>query len=236
MIELPSVKQRKLRLRGWVLDVVSAAAVLGITVLAGFRFWADPKVTHVNVLATLLLAGAAFLLTAAKAWRGRKAELKYEPLDEPSDIKGWAVGLHNAVCHQIGHAASDDSRLRVVVHKVVWDRRLEEPLRLEQVIRYVGGRGGPVGRSTSPRAGVCGRVVRGGDSYWAARVADHERAFIDELIEVWGFTWSEAREKAADRWSWMGVPIFDGDRVAAVVYLDLTCRRSLTRAAFGIAS
>lgn len=222
MVELPSVNASRWRVREWTLDLTATIAIVGISLVEGARLWSEPGTDKWGAIGTLTLTLLAFAATVAKSSKARKDELKFEPLDEPEDIKAWATGLvENLKVSAL--PANTPTPLRVTVHKVIWDKKRLEPQWLEQVISYAGAPGGLPGHLTSCRAGIIGRCCRTGDVEIAKRdPASTSPAYTKELVRLWGFHRREAAIRAMDRMAWMAVPLSEkpDGLVFAVVYAD----------------
>jgi hypothetical protein len=92
---------------------------------------------------------------------------------------------------------------------------------LEQLVPYIGGDGGKIGRTFSARSGIIGKAVREKKGMVGKRLNENHAKYIDELVSSWSYTREDARGLTEDRRSWLAIPIFHTNRkVEAVVYLD----------------
>jgi hypothetical protein len=181
----------------------------------------------VLVLLSIVLA-LIVSLTIFKARRSLAKERRYEPIDQPKEIAGWADGCYDALERTFAgtnHAFSA-GEVRLTVYSVVFDRQRREPMELEQMIDYVGGSGGPAGRRVSVRTGIIGVCARMSSLVTAERTSDEITAFRQEMVRGWGYTQDEARQLSADRWSFLACPITEAEDgpVIAVAYLDSQTR------------
>jgi hypothetical protein len=193
----------------------------GGSFLAAVRLWVDPKADKWEAVGSLTITALILVAAIWKTLKSRAAELKYEPLREPKDIRAWAASLAESLRHVLGISPERPLPFRITVHKVNWNRRLTQPTHLEQVIGYVGGSGGPPGRVTDVRAGIIGRAARTKEIEIASRSAADEQAYKAELVRSWGFHADEATARS-DRKAWMAVPLTDvpDGQVFAVIFID----------------
>jgi hypothetical protein len=141
--------------------------------------------------------------------------------------------LHGAVAGKLGFEASKSGKLRITLHRVV--SPIENPEKIEQVVRYVGGKGEHPGRQFRIQSGIAGRAARNGTVVDSSRQSDDYEAFIRELIDQWGYTETDARALTSDRRAWMAVPIFNKqERVIGVVYLDSSDKDFFTADVMGL--
>lgn len=192
----------------------------GLTGLLVARLWSDPKNDALQIIGTIAFALGILIATIYKASRSSKRERKFEPLDEPKEIVGWAKGYIDQLRTELGSANLPDNRVRVTVHKVHHAPQRQYPIELEQVISYQGGWGKPPGRKTDARAGIIGLVSRTGSIEFSVR--SDQQPLAQELVEEWGFHWHEA-SAISDRKSWLAMPILDDENeriVVGVVFVD----------------
>jgi hypothetical protein len=170
----------------------------------------------------IVSAGAAITLGTWRALRTKKKEDRYEPIIEPPSIVGWAHTLHHCLCREGGITDPATGQLRVVVHRVEYEKDQRTPKYLEQVISYVGGKGGPVGRKTPPRTGIIGKAVRTGKPWKLKRESQDVKDFVDLLVSDWGFYWEEATSISATRWSFAAFPFSSrlNGPIIGVVFAD----------------
>jgi putative methionine-R-sulfoxide reductase with GAF domain len=160
--------------------------------------------------AWLALASLTKVLHAAVQDRERKRARQY------GGLRGSLWVLYEATRQVAALTAVRDGTLRVTIHRVIPD--LE---RLEQLLPYIGGTGGPPGRTFSIRSGVVGQAVRAKTPISSARKNQAHADFVKELVHDWFYTDEDARAVTPDRQAWMAVPVLmpSGD-VSAVVCLD----------------
>lgn len=115
-----------------------------------------------------------------------------------------------------------DGTLRATVHRVVPPRKRHAvPEHLEQLLPYVGGKGGAGGRRFSIRSGVIGKAARAKAPFSSTRKSDGHPDFVRELVHDWCYTDEDARSVTPDRQSWMAVPVLMANgTVGVVVSLD----------------
>ena len=221
MVELPSIRIARWRLRDWVLDLAAAGLAFALAGLALFR----PGLSRWQVTLTLCLLAGVFTINGRKAVKTRRAELAREPSRVPRELAGWTQGVHGTLC-VLPACKPSDLGVRAAILKVHWDARREAPVDLEQITSYYGGEGGPAGRRISARTGIVGRVARSGRPVRSKRVSADVDAFRAELVAVWSFTRPEAARISVDRWAWFAVPLMPDDgRPYGAVYLDAKAER-----------
>lgn len=223
MLQLPSVNPSRWRLRDAYLDGVTGLAALGAGLLASLRAVSDPSAGTPFFLGGVLLAVIGFVVSVVKARRSLAKEQRYEPLREPKEIVGWAKGCYELID---GLFDADEEfkagEVRLTVYRVVYDRRIREPTSMEQMISYVGGYGGPPGRTVSVQTGIIGVAARSGQPVTAKRDAENLDQFRLEMVQKWGYTADGARQLSPDRWGFLACPITESTDgpVVAIVYLD----------------
>jgi hypothetical protein len=180
----------------------------------------------VGATAWLALASAVKVLHAATQDRQRKRVEDYDGL------RGALCVLYETVRRAAGIEKAGDGTLRVTIHRIVLPgEKGATDGRLEQLLPYVGGSGGPARRTFSIRSGVIGLAVRKKAPATAKRKRSEHSDFVKELVHDWSYPEEEARSITADRQAWMAVPIFSGDgAVGAVVSLDSSVPGFFTRA------
>jgi hypothetical protein len=220
VVELPSVKSPRWYFRLWVHEVVAAilAGAAGVFEVILYRDPAQGYLPVAGVLLCTVLLLVNSVICAARSW---SKEARFEPLEQPAPLVGWAKGTHAAICKTLNKTANEVG-VRVAIHKVHWDKHHTNPTELEQIIECVGGFGGPIGRTISARSGIIGRAARAGEQFFAKRVSADMDGFISELVEVWSFTEKEAHDRAPDRWGWCAVPLLQpiGSKAYGVVFFD----------------
>lgn len=164
----------------------------------------------------LTLASIVKVLHAAAQDKERKRSLNHDGL------RGSLWVLYETVRAAAGHGNVGEGALRVTIHRVVEvGTEGPETQRLEQLLPYIGGLGGPPRRLFSVRSGAIGLAVRKKDAVAVNRKSDGHADFVRELVKEWCYTQDEARAVTADRQAWMAVPMLSPTRVPlAVVSLD----------------
>ncbi len=164
--------------------------------------------------AWLVLASLIKVLHAAAQDRDRTRVKEYDGL------RGSLWVLYEAVRQKAALPDFADGTLRVTVHRVI-----PEVERLEQLLPYIGGKGGPPGRTFSIRSGVVGQAVRAKAPFSSARKSQEHPDFVKELVYDWFYTEEDARTITPDRQAWMAVPVLmPNGKVSAVVCLDSNIR------------
>ena len=112
-----------------------------------------------------------------------------------------------------------DSGLRATLH-----RSVDRGEYFLQVVDYVGDDRLPntAGRRFRSTAGLAGWVLRTGSAYSASRVVANHETYVRELIDSWGYTEAEARDRDMSAMSWIAVPLEHNDRIEGLLYLDST--------------
>jgi hypothetical protein len=164
----------------------------------------------VGATAWLAMASGVKVLHAAVQDRDRKRVKEYDGL------RGSLWVLYEAVRQTAAFPGLADGTLRVTIHRVV-----PELERLEQLLPYIGGKGGLPGRTFSIRSGVVGQAVRAKAPFSSVRKNQEHPDFVKELIHDWFYTEEDARAITPDRQAWMAVPVLmPNGEVSAVVCLD----------------
>lgn len=137
-------------------------------------------------------------------------------------FEGAIYALYATLSAHLKIPPGDDGKLRITMKRVVFPSNDEhEPEYLEQMLPYIGGKGGDAGRRFSIRSGLSGRVALGGQPLVAKRKGNGPDGFIKEMTNNWHYTEREAKALTQDRQSWMAIPIIGSNKkVIAVVYLD----------------
>jgi hypothetical protein len=225
MIELPSIRRAKFP-TDVVLDLVVVLGSLAFATLgalarfppAGSRRWQD----WAGLWAFIVVAVVVFACLILKSIRSYRKSRKYEPPEQPQELAMWASTLHQQLRSLRKDIGEHDGSIRVTILKVHRHPRHGGPDELEQIVDYVGGPGGKVGRRLSARAGVSGAAARLNRPHpiGAQRKSMDESEAVQEFIRRWGFTHEEALQLSPGRRAWMSVPIFADGRAIGVVYLD----------------
>jgi len=171
-------------------------------------------------IGTVLGLGAVWLM-GASGLKVAHAQKQDQASSEHGSHEGLIGALHTlqqAVSHVCAIKVDQNEDLRVTVHRVL--PPLANPERIEQIVPYVGGKGGGHGRTFSVRSGITGASIRRRTPLGASRTSDDEAAYREELKSSWSYTEKDARELSSDRQSFMAVPIAGRYHVRGVVYLD----------------
>ncbi|HEX5870682.1 MAG TPA: hypothetical protein VFY65_09715 [Longimicrobium sp.] len=170
----------------------------------------------VGATAWLVLASLVKVLYAAVQDRERKRGEDYDGL------RGALWVLYETVRRAAGVEVVGDGTLRVTIHRVVPpSKKGRAAEQLEQLLPYIGGKGGPADRTFSIYSGVIGKAAREKVVVATFRKSAEYREFVKELIRDWAYTEETACGLTPDRCAWMAVPIVSVDLgTMAVVYLD----------------
>lgn len=229
MDELPRVSYgAKWYDRDWILDLVfTFGGVIG-SGLSAWKLYHDQQ--NVPAVIGLFTSLMVFAAGAWKVYRSKKREDRYSPVNEPKQLAAWTQGLHAQIVSKIGRTDLPEDYLRIVIHRVEYERDKHTPKHLEQITYYVGGRGGPPGRKISARSGVIGQAVRLADPVKLVRNDGTTEEFIEFLVREYGFFHEEASGISATRWSFAAFPIttiVDGP-VIGTVFIDSSDRNFFT--------
>lgn len=224
MGHIPGPKTLRLYEREWFIELVTSvptlitatgSAVININDAEPVKYYVGWSVV---VSLIFLVIG-----TTLKILRGRSKDKEQQSKNSYDGLLGALHGVYGHLKAHLGltDTETDRKRLRVTLHRVISPTRLgSAPDELEQLLPYLGGRGGPAGRRYSTRSGLVGLAVRDQSIIVAQRQnADYE-AFLRELVQEWSYTPEEARALTLDRQAWMAVPIPGASGIVAVVYLD----------------
>ncbi|HEY2847954.1 MAG TPA: GAF domain-containing protein [Pyrinomonadaceae bacterium] len=179
---------------------------------------ADMWLVYVGMFGVVLLITQGLSKLAAARWKDQHEE-------DEDRFDGFLSALHlihSIVRHKAGFSRSSVNRLRVTVQRIVPPEKAgTSPEELEQVLDYIGGKGGGKGRRFSIRSGITGKAAREGEVLIGSRNNDNHEAYIQELMSVWNYTEEDAKKLSSGRNSWMAVPIkYKGHEITGVVYLD----------------
>lgn len=226
---IPETKKKRFYEKSWFLELlgIPSALIAGVPTLAV----ALPTLLHSSersrgevALAWTGVAGVVLLIVigVVKLIQGYA---KDKIADDTQRLDGLHAALHvihSVVRHNRGFSRNDRERLRVTIHRVVKaGEHGGSPDEIEQLLNYVGGKGGGAGRRFSVRSGITGQAVREGSVLAGSRNNNDHEAYIRELVADWGYTEEDAKRLAIGRNSWMAVPIkYKGSEVTGVVYLD----------------
>lgn len=148
-------------------------------------------------------------------------------MDKDANAKKDHDGLRAAMCvvhasasHACGLVPGDASAIRVTFHSVA--PPLDNPQHIEQIVPYVGGDGGGVGRRFSVRSGITGRCIRTKQPYTMHRPDNDIESYRRELAADWGYTNADVVKLSTDKMSCMAIPVLDlsGRHALGVIYFD----------------
>lgn len=208
--------------RKWLVELVGSGPPL-IAAVAGAFTLSDPS----GVWSPVLIVASVWLLGAS----GLKIKQAYDEdksIDRDNEHHGITACLH--VLHatlehhgKVEYSGTDPTAfdLRVTFHRVV--EPLDDPKELEQLVDYVGGRGGGKGRMLNVQSGITGQAVRENNVFMMDRDVQDVEEYRRILVSDWHYRKSEADKLTADRFSAIAVPITsksDENLVLGVVYMD----------------
>ena len=193
---IPGVQRPPWFTQQWVSEAAGSVPPLLSLVATAYVLRTDPTKPH--WLGRLALAGIAWLLAASviKVARARAEDDAKQHQESPDGLLGCTHVLCRILYERCGLGAPRSGKMRVTLYRIVPPAKSSdgaEPLDLEQVLPYVGGDGGPAGRRFSKRVGIAGYVVREKAPFTAQRQSSDYDAFLDELVQHWGYTRDEAR-------------------------------------------
>lgn len=228
---IPGTAKPKWISKKWLVELLAGIPPFGLALVGGIRLVQDPATERLGnwSLGLALLLLIAFIVKIAHA---RYLDKETAAKLDHDGLRGAIFVLHAAACELCGidpNEANDD--LRVTFHRVV--PPLNEPLEIEQIVPYVGGKGGGSGRKNSVRAGLTGRCIRMKEPLTMHRETVDEARYRAELAADWGYTEAEARAVMPDRMSFMAVPVLDRSKQHAlgVIYIDAKRQNSFVDAA-----
>lgn len=195
----------------------------GITVAINFP---DPDK---HLITGIAFGGMVWLILASifRVVHAHKQDKKEAQQTSYEGLQGALYVLYSNVFKHLEYDDNDSERLRVTIHRVAYDDGKEGPTGLEQMLPYVGGKGGGEGRKFDIYPGIIGYVARNRTLRVASRVGEDHPAFVGSLMTDWFYTEEQAKSVSADRKAWMAVPILNKEsKVLAVVYLDSTEREA----------
>jgi len=221
MAEIPGRKRKRFWEHKAVVEALAIIPPIVAAVVTAMLNLRDPVKRS---LGWVLIGAAAWLALASlvKVLHARAQDAAQKRSEEYEGLRGALHVLHGAVGSRVGLESRHDGKLRATIHRVLpgkgGDRGAEE---VEQLLPYVGGSGGPAGRTFSVRSGITGKAVRERSIFTASRQSPDYETFLTELVRDWSYTAADARRLTPNRRSWMAVPIpGEADSVSAVVYLD----------------
>lgn len=214
---IPGLDKASWARKKWFVELVSTAPPIIAAIVLAVRTWE----TDLELGITLAVGAVWLVLASALKVAHAREQDKDAALRQDHDGLLAAINVLQAttcqVCKLTAGGALDPS-LRVTIHRVV--PPLDRPEMIEQIVPYVGGKGGGAGRKFSIRSGITGAAIRNKSVYTSSRVSTDEEAYVTELMAEWSYTEHDARAVSKDRHSSMAVPLSNGQQVVGVVYLD----------------
>jgi hypothetical protein len=216
---IPGTEKPKWISQKALVELVAGLPPFALALIGGYRLVLDEKTADLGYL-SFGAAAWLFLGYVLKVWNARYQDKEAAAKGDHDGLRGALCVLHASVGRACNLNLSEEDALRVTFHRVV--PPLGEALEIEQIVPYVGGKGGGVGRKNSVRAGITGRCIRMKETLTMHRDSRDEATYRSELAADWGYTEPETRALTSDRMSFMAVPVLDGTRQHAlgVVYID----------------
>jgi hypothetical protein len=219
MAKIPGPQKERFYEKKYVVELVSVLPPLVTAAVGALVNLADAEKRTLGwwlmgATAWLALASGIKVLHAAAQDHDRTRVKEYDGL------RGSLWVLYETVRQTAAISDFADGTLRVTIHRVI-----PESERLEQLLPYIGGKGGPSGRTFSIRSGVVGQAVRAKAPFSSARKNQEHPDFVKELVHDWFYTEEDARTITPDRQAWMAVPVLmPNGEVSAVICLDSNVR------------
>ena len=232
MGNIPGIKSPRFYEKKWVVEVI---AVVPPIVAGSVTAWQNIIDPDKETLGWILAACIAWLIVASivKVLNAQSQDKEQKQKHTHDGLRGALSVLYGSISSHLNFKQDElnTGKLRVTIHRVVPPDEADRPSEfLEQLIPYIGGKGGRIGRRFSIRSGIIGRAVREQAPFAFTRHNDDYEAFIRELVANWSYTEADARTLTSDRFSWMAVPIFGPNYIVlAVVYLDSSERALFTK-------
>jgi GAF domain-containing protein len=221
MGHIPGRKKERFYEKKHVVELIAVLPPLVTAAVGALVNLADPAK---RTLGWWLAGATAWLALASviKVLHAHAQDRERKRMEEHSGLRGALWVLYETLRNAAGLDKVGDGTLRVTIHRVVPPNKKSASAELlEQVLPYIGGKGGPPDRTFSVRSGVIGKAARERVAITASRQAEEYQDFLKQLVGDWSYTEEEARTLSPDRRSWMGVPILSaGTTAIAVVYLD----------------
>jgi hypothetical protein len=155
---------------------------------------------------------------AFKIEQSRTKDKEDAQIKGPAALIGCLHTLHGAVLGAKGLTDNGVSHLRITVHKVISNTEIV------QIVPYVGGPGGGIGRKLG-HCGVVGLSILKGKPQGMARVGrtpkSHVADYLEELTSKWFVPAEVATQMRTDRMAFLAVPLKDAkEKVVGAVFLD----------------
>lgn len=217
--------------RKGLLEAVLSLSAFAVVLLSSYQLYQDPakRAYAYWTVGIFAIAAFGFFLKIRQATVQDRKEI--DGVDHDG-IRGAVYVVHAAACHACGLQLDQGLKnIRATFHRVVHsDKRgaPSEPAEYEQIIDYVGRKGGGNLRKFSVNVGITGLAFRLGDVIAAERKSADLAQYQKELIEDWGFTPSAAKQVSEEPMSWLAIPIRESgtDKVIGIVYLDSTAQNA----------
>jgi hypothetical protein len=231
MTGIPARKKRRIWERKAVVEGAGTVPPIIVTAVSGTINLFKPE-TH--GLGLVLIGAAGWLLIASliKILGAYAQDKEQKRQDDYEGLQGALYTLYGVAVSSVEMSGGSAAGLRATLHRVeIPEKKGVPPETLEQLLPYVGGMGGPAGRTFSVRSGIVGKAVREKTTIAASRQSEDYQEYLADLVRDWAYTEEEARSLTSDRWSWLAVPIFgtDSRTVLAVAYLDSSERDLFTK-------
>lgn len=227
MTSIPGKKKLAWYDRSVVVELLAGLSAGAAMVLASYQLYIDPtkRIYSYWTFGIFLLAAFGIVL---RIRRGNSSDReKIDGMDHDG-IQGAIYVVHAAASYACGLRLDDGlKKIRATFHRVVYKDGSDDssdPVEYEQVMDYVGRKGGGKGRRFSIGLGICGQAIRTGDLYVAERKNSDIGEYQKELIAEWGYTRAAAKSVSTEPMSWFASPLRDSatDKVIGIVYLDST--------------
>lgn len=219
MAGIPGLDPTPYYQKKWFAELIGSIPPIVAIVIAAIINLNDSDPTK-RVLSWIGFCSAGWLLiaSAVKIGQARRQDQKEDSTNLHDGLTAALTVIHAEIAHNAKFSTTDmhNGRLRVTMHRVV-----PNEAKLEQLVSYVGGDGGEVGRRFSIQSGIIGKAIREKKPFVGTRRNDNYAEYIGELVSFWSYTEEDAKKLSQDRMSWLAVPIFYRNKKAeAVVYLD----------------
>lgn len=217
---IPGAKSQKFWEKKAVVEGVAVGPPLLGGAIGAYKFVADGSYWLGGVAAV-----GALWLAIALLLKVRNAAAQDADSQAKKDHEGLRGAMHvlHATTGQI--CGIDPSKvhdqLRVTFHRVV--DPANDPQELEQIVGYVGGKGGGEWRRFSIRAGVTGQCIRTKSPSAMHRPPSQDAmVYRRELARDWGFLEKDLQNVDLERQSFLSVPVMKPDtgHVLGVIYFD----------------
>jgi hypothetical protein len=222
LAKIPGVDQSRIYHKRWVAELVGGVPVVAAVAITSIANLSDSDPTK-HTLAFIGFGAMLWLIVAGvlKVLQARRQDAKEYADQQYDGLKAALMTVHALVAQKARITGADimSGKLRATIHRIV-----PEDEKLEQLIPYVGGKGGLVGRRFDIHSGIIGKAARLKKPFVAKRQNADHTLYIAELISEWSYTDDDARKLTDDRMAWLAVPIFSKNRgeAQAVVYFDST--------------